>query len=508
MRRVYESRPKHLVIRADGDSQVGVGHLMRCLALAQAWHDVGGEVTFVTTCTNDLLLDRIRAEGFTILSTSRVYPDIHDWEHTQSALLSSADSWLVLDGYNFDDYYQRMVKATGNPLLVIDDMATLSDYSADIVLNQNVFANRLKYTRSRDTRLLLGPRYALLRREFGARIGGERAVSDSARKVLVTLGGADAPNCTLRILHALSELQAEGLQVKAVVGMNNSHSGMLRKDIEKYSMPLTVVFNPADIAELMLWADVAVSAAGTTALELASLGVPTAVVAIAENQRATADEMGRAGSAYKLGFHQEIDDSVLAERLRDFLSDSARLNEMGKRAQSMVDGEGAARVVMQMAGSPLRLREARGSDARLLWEWSNAPDVRYWSFSQSTIRWEDHVSWFAEKLSDARCHFLIAFDSQDRPVGQARVDVSQDKAIIGVSVQSGLRGQGYGTELIRSTSARVFRKTPVTTITAYVKGRNKASIQAFAGAGYKVAGETHVGDNEALEMVLEKGAKS
>src|SRR5207245_1177027 len=104
--------------------------------------------------------------------------------------------WLVLDGYHFDPAYQEGARASGLRLLVIDDVVHQARYSADILLNQNLDAEHLRYRAGANTELLLGPRYALLRQEFLGWQRWDRSISPVARRVLVTVGGGDPDNVT------------------------------------------------------------------------------------------------------------------------------------------------------------------------------------------------------------------------------------------------------------------------------------------------------------------------
>ncbi len=155
-----------LIFRADALTGTGSGHVMRCLALGQAWEDAGGSVVFVTACQNDGLLQRLKQAGFDVYQLIKPYPDPGDWEYTKDILAAYPNVWLVLDGYHFDETYQKQIKETRHRLLVIDDMAHLKHYYADIILNQNLHAKGLPYSREPYTRLLLGTKYVLLQREF------------------------------------------------------------------------------------------------------------------------------------------------------------------------------------------------------------------------------------------------------------------------------------------------------------------------------------------------------
>src|SRR4030042_2877017 len=111
---------EQLVLRADASTQIGTGHFMRSLALAQAWKDAGGEVKFITVCQSEGLLQRLRDEEFDINLLSSAYPDTADCNSTRDILSGHPDAWVVLDGYHFDEVYQRQVKEAGQRLLVVD----------------------------------------------------------------------------------------------------------------------------------------------------------------------------------------------------------------------------------------------------------------------------------------------------------------------------------------------------------------------------------------------------
>src|SRR5262245_3347577 len=136
-----------LLIRADASVQTGAGHVMRCLALAQAWHAQGGVATFLSCDTNKTLQQRILAAGPGYIRLEKPHPDRRDLDTTLAALTGlttqmavQGTPWLVLDGYHFDTAYHQAIRAAGYRLLVIDDMGHLPEYAADVLLNQNLHA--------------------------------------------------------------------------------------------------------------------------------------------------------------------------------------------------------------------------------------------------------------------------------------------------------------------------------------------------------------------------------
>ncbi len=203
-----------LLIRADANSHIGTGHVMRCLALAQAWQAAGGKVIFITACESEALRRRLIGEKLEVVALS----DPRDWQVVARALAAQPNAWVALDGYHFDTAYQQRFKDAGHRLLVIDDLAQLDRYVADLVLNQNLGAQGLTYAHQPATRLLRGTDYVLLRKEFLSHRETRREAPERARRILVTLGGADPDNVTLTIVRALQRLDADSLEVVVAVG--------------------------------------------------------------------------------------------------------------------------------------------------------------------------------------------------------------------------------------------------------------------------------------------------
>jgi len=504
-------KEKHLVIRADASTQIGAGHLMRCLALAQAWKDAGGRVTFITACQGEGLLQRLREEEFGLYTLACPYPDSRDWEYTQNVLSASPDAWVVLDGYHFDEVYQQQVKNSGHKLLVIDDMAHLKHYHADIVLNQNLPAEQLQYSGEPYTHLLLGTRYVLLRREFLAWRDWQREVPQIARKVLVTLGGGDPENHTLKVIQALKKVEIPGLEVTAVIGASNPHVRALESAAKQSPIPIRLIQNARNMPELMAWADVAVASAGTTLWELLFLGMPSLILILADNQSPVAEQIESQEMGRNLGWAKNVSVELLAEAIILLLNDFNWRAKMSENASQVVDGYGVQKVVsfMQDAGSHrLRLRPATLEDCHLLWEWANGPDVRAASFASDPIPWEEHVRWFTQKLNDPHCFNFIALDDQGIPVGQVRFDASGDEAEISIGIAPNFRGYDYGAETIRMASQHLFKETAITRIYAHIKSSNNASIHAFTKGGYEAAGNIVVKGHKALQMVLNKSEEA
>ena len=339
---------KSLLIRADASTQIGTGHVMRCLALAQAWRGEGGQATFITVCESDSVRRRLSNEGFQVITLERSYPDPADWAMTSKVLAAHPGAWAALDGYHFDPAYQCQIRESGHPLLVIDDMAHPEHYYADVVLNQNIHAEQLDYSCEPYTRLLLGTRYVLLRSEFLAWRGWEREIPRMARKVLVTLGGGDPDNQTLKVIRALQQVDVNGLEAVVVVGASNPHFDELQSAIRRSPFVIRLVRNASNMPELMAWADVAVSAGGSTCWELAFMGLPSLLLTLAENQRVAASTLSEIGVSFCLGEATYVDVQHIDLAVTTLIENLETRLAMSQKGSRLIDGFGVARVLKSL----------------------------------------------------------------------------------------------------------------------------------------------------------------
>lgn len=494
----------NLIIRADASITIGTGHVMRCLSLAQAWQDSGGRPIFVTTTESPALEERLRSEGIHPFVISAKPGTTDDAIQTAHLAKKVGADWVILDGYYFDSSYQYKVKGAGHRLMVIDDMAYLSHYYADIVLNQNMHAMSLKYSYEPYTKLLLGTRYVLLRKEFLKWQRWIRRIPAIASKVLVTLGGGDSENVTMKVIQAFKEVNVDGIEVTIVIGPTNPHLETIKKELSHVSFAYRLLPSVRDMAELMAWADLAVSAGGSTCWEMAFMGLPSLLLILADNQRPIAQRLHSARIATNLGWHQDVSTIEIVENIDRLAKATEIRTDMVREGQNLVDGDGTARLLMSLRGESFRLRKVRQGDCELIWEWANDPETRALSFSSEVISWEQHVQWFESKLNDPRCIYFIAVDDKEGPIGQVRYDIVDREAVISVSIAVSLRGKGYGSTAIRLASQRFLKNSDVELIRAYIKPENASSKRAFLKAGFQEVGLSMVKESKAMQLVFSK----
>jgi UDP-2,4-diacetamido-2,4,6-trideoxy-beta-L-altropyranose hydrolase len=497
----------NLLLRTDASIAIGTGHVMRCLALAQAWQDLGGRAIFAMNDTPPAIAERLRSESCEIRVISAEAGAQEDSRQTAALARDQRADWVVVDGYQFGADYQQALKAEGLKILFIDDYGHGAPYSADLVLNPNISANKAVYeNREPYTRLLVGTRYCMLRREFNAWQRWKREVPPVARVVLVTMGGSDPENVTGRVLEVLSSGKSldtfKNLETTVVVGGSNPHFESLEQCAARGGRKINVYRDAAQMAELMSAADVAISAAGSTCWELCLLALPSLLVDVAANQTALAQELGRRGCAIHLGSSRDVSAETIADPLERLIRSREVRQSLARASRALMDGNGARRVASILSGEGVFLRRATVSDSRLLWEWANDLVVRSASFSPSAIPWETHEAWFAEKLSQGKCLILIAEDEEGSPLGQIRFDTRADgDCEVDVSVGSTRRGHGFAAVLIRQGVQMVLSEKRCVKIHAFVKQENRASRRAFESAGFESLGEEHANVHRAVHYV-------
>ena len=338
-----------LLIRADASPQIGSGHVMRCLALAQAWLQTDGRVTFLMCPTATILETRLKAEGIQVAHVFVPLGSCEDAEQTVAQAKALDARWVVVDGYQFDADYQRVIKSAGLRLLFIDDYGHATHYWADLVLNQNVYAHEGLYTnREPYTQLLLGTRYALLRKEFWSWQGWQRKIPPVARKVLVTLGGGDPDNVTLKVILALQQVEVEELEVVVVVGGSNPHYEELLATVQISGVSIALLRNVTNMPELMAWADVAIAGGGSTCWELAFMGLPSLLLILAGNQRGIVEKLDHMGVATNLGWCENIAISGIGRELERLISRADKRIKIMQLGQSLVDSCGPERVAVKL----------------------------------------------------------------------------------------------------------------------------------------------------------------
>jgi UDP-2,4-diacetamido-2,4,6-trideoxy-beta-L-altropyranose hydrolase len=337
-----------ILVRTDASSSIGLGHAMRCLSLAEMHREAGGQAVFLMAEPPSAFAGRASSSGAEVRALTGAPGSAEDVGETLAVADALGAGWIVLDGYQFDGDFQAKLAAGGPRVLALDDHGHAGRYSADLVLNQNAGAGETPYRDRRpNTRLLLGPRFALVREEFRLWSAPRPAIPARARRVVVTFGGSDPDNVSERVLAGLGAVPGP-LEILLLIGAANVRRIALQDAASRCPHPVEVVVDARDMAARLASADLAVAAAGVTALELARVGTPHIAIVLAENQRPGALAMASEQIVVNLGWHADVVAESIGAAVAALVDDAERRAEMSRRGRELVDGRGAERVLAAM----------------------------------------------------------------------------------------------------------------------------------------------------------------
>jgi UDP-2,4-diacetamido-2,4,6-trideoxy-beta-L-altropyranose hydrolase len=494
--------PGVLLLRADANPRIGVGHVMRSLALAQEWRSAGGQVVFASTGVPASLAELIASEGFHRETLTAPTGSSADMQATVDLARDAGASWVVVDGHQFPADFGGALRVRGHRVMRVDDGGGEGEIAADVILNQNLnAADDLYLDQLGRSRLLLGARYAMIRHDIRRQLPTPPA--PRALRVLISLGGSDALNLTERVFRAVHDHRPGELSIVVLVGAANDRSDAIRRAASGMRGDVQVRHGDARMGAWLAWADAVIAAAGSTAWEIAYMRLPSLLLVTSDNQQQVAHELGRMRAALTITALPLAADHF-NERLAELLCNDRLRNELSSRSRGVVDGFGAHRVVAAMTSARVILRRAEPSDSRLIWEWANDPLVRSASFSGAPIPWNDHQRWFADVVTRPDHLFFVAEDPTGAPAGQERFVIAGSDATVSVSVAADKRDMGLGALLIDTASRQAFALSDVSLIRAFIKLDNVRSLRAFERAGYRPGRSATYGGQAAHELVLSR----
>jgi UDP-2,4-diacetamido-2,4,6-trideoxy-beta-L-altropyranose hydrolase len=333
-----------LLVRADANRTIGTGHVMRCLALAEAWQTAGGRVVFVSVEMTRALQERLQGRGHRFVGLAAVPGSAEDAAQVGALARSHSVKWVVADGNGFGSVWQCGIKQAGLRILQFDDYGQLSPYCSDVIVNPNLDAVPEFYTRRAPyTRLLLGSRYVQLRSEFLAWRGWVRPQQAAHRQVLITFGGSDPDNLTADAMGAVAGLP--GMTATVVVGAANPRQDELRALAGTWAGRMRCVQDVADMPSLMAAVDLAIICAGGTLWECLYMQLPTLSFVRDAVQERVVRSLASRGLVWCLGDAA----GASSQRIRAAIEEVARAAVPREAARvacrGIVDGEGSARVL-------------------------------------------------------------------------------------------------------------------------------------------------------------------
>ena len=402
-----------IIFRTDASHVIGTGHFMRCLTLAGQMQSVGARIFFVTRELPLYLQQMLKERDVGLFSLPKLdevkitdelphsvwlgTSQTHDAEQTIALLGSDQWDWLVVDHYALDHRFESQMRKVVKHVLAIDDLADRK-HDCDILLDQNFYNNKQQRYIGKvpqDCKLLLGPRYALLRPEFAAIREQRQVRTGSVQNILVFFGGMDADNLTGQVLNLLIDLNLD-LHVNVVIGQQHQQ----KKNIEQLCVQHNFIchIQTDQMASLMGSADLAIGAGGASNWERCCMGLPTIVVSTAANQISISSELSKFGGCVYVGSAGSNTLEKIQKALLSFINSPKDIENCSRIGLDLVDGDGASRVCKKLINQ-MRVEVLISNKDHPV-----TRHVRNWALNQRNI----HIVHSTKDLQGGHILFLVS----------------------------------------------------------------------------------------------------
>lgn len=476
----------NIYIRVDGNSQIGLGHLIRCFALAQMLQS-DFSITFVCRCIPDKIKKDLEEARFQLLEIEN-----------EAVFLSlpTKNDIVVLDGYHFDLAYQESIKNTAATLVCIDDLFD-KEYVADLIINHAPNVSPGNYNALVTTQFALGPEYALLRPLFLEQARNKKAVVN-LETVFICFGGSDFKNLTEKTVATITAFPVFK-RIIVVTGVAFEQINKLKTVID--SDKRIEHFHGIDerkIMELMVASDLAVVPSSGILNEVLSVGCNVISGTYVENQKFIY-------SAYKNEncFYDAHD--FEPKELNEAVQKAVNRVPLNKNVIDGLSGERLLKIFKRIKmHKGMNLRLATIEDAETTFLWAKDPEIRRFSFNKNEILREEHVAWFQSKVNNPECIYLIA-EIANKPVGSIRFDRVAGNFVISYLLGTDYHGYGLGKEILKKGVDYLKQLVSETglsgnTIIGFVIKDNIPSLKAFRALGFL---ETEDKENSKFEISIE-----
>ncbi|MFO1444443.1 UDP-2,4-diacetamido-2,4,6-trideoxy-beta-L-altropyranose hydrolase [Bacillus sp. Bva_UNVM-123] len=330
----------NIIFRVDASTEIGTGHVMRCITLAHFLKEKGAEISFICTEVSGNLIEYIREKEFNVYPILEFSDFIEDAELTIAILQKNKVDLVIVDHYKIDARWERAIKESINQikLLIVDDLAN-REHDCDVLLDQNYFKefeNRYNALVPVHCKKLLGPKYLLLRPEFYKTSKVENDLTERM-DILIFYGGSDPTNETMKALKALDYIDTSKLNIHVVVGLSNVNHQHIEKICQKNNYHFYIQIDY--LAQLMARADLALGAGGVTMWERCFLGLPSIVTIVADNQLGSTEAAAEFGAVWNMGWHEHVNIAKLVDIMNGALAHPEKLAEIGQKAKLLMQSE-------------------------------------------------------------------------------------------------------------------------------------------------------------------------
>ncbi|MCC5946010.1 MAG: UDP-2,4-diacetamido-2,4,6-trideoxy-beta-L-altropyranose hydrolase [Bernardetiaceae bacterium] len=463
-----------IFFRADGNTQIGLGHITRCLALADMLRQ---EFDCVFLVQNPTAAVKAQIEAdFKLFALPQTEDFLREAHFLATEVLTTGQT-IVLDHYQIQTEYQKILKTAGLKVVCIDDMHAWH-FVADVVINHAGGVSEKDYSCEPHTKLYLGLEYALLRRPFLevaqklAAQGGRKI--EKIENVLICFGGSD--------IHNLSQQAAEAClknpQFKEIHVVLGSAFSFL-EDFTNFAqahhrLHLHQNLNAQEMCDLMLHCHLAIVPASGIAYEVLATRMYMITGWYAENQKAMYRFLSKNKLGWGIGNFENIDNANLSFDLT---------TQFSTYPKTYLESTITKKFKSVFYGLMMHIRKANIEDMKLYFDWANDIEVRQNSIHTEPIVWENHQRWFLNKLQSEHTR-LYVFEIQSNPIGQLRIDFQENIGLINYALDTRYRGLGLGKLMVQKTMKELKMEGRTIKLKAQVKQTNIASLKVFEQLGF------------------------
>lgn len=532
------ARYKTVAIRTDSSNDIGSGHIMRCLTIANALKNRGYECVFICRsllANQQVLIKSLNHKLVQLSESKNPAPDNdrsyqgwlgttqdYDAKETINALtdldkLTFNIELIIVDHYSLDKVWEDACKKALNvPIFAIDDLDR--EHVSDILLDTTFGKTNENYPNlvSDDCNLLIGAEYALLRPDFNEyrqksleRLDGRFAETYGKLRILIFMGGVDAHNATEWVLKGINSLSSEqDIEIVVLVGGSYRHAASLQSTISNSPIHVELIKDASYVAKLLSGIDLCIGASGSSTWERCCLGVPTINLVLAENQSDIAMILKKAGITHDAGIYSPKNDSKkwALSHVKPLLEHESERKSMSMKARAITDGLGVLKVLSEIFKltvdvDSIMLRKATEKDTKLLFDWQQHPNTRKYARDTSHPTWENHISWMTNRLSDNANPFYI-IEADGVPAGMLRLDACgtllelsaqfrQENDLREISILTA--PEFYGRGVAKRSIQLIQKKMRCDYIVATVHEQNLASNLLFQSANFfKIGKERYI----------------
>tara|TARA_B100001287_G_scaffold62031_1_gene50126 strand:+ start:29469 stop:31043 length:1575 start_codon:yes stop_codon:yes gene_type:complete len=518
------------VFRVDASIEIGSGHVMRCLSLANVLKNNSFMVEFICRNHDGNLINRIVEDGFRVHEIELAAENKTDDKLEHSAWLGTSQKqdaddtikvikndfvdWIVVDSYSLDEDWHKSVKPYCKKLMVIDDLADRK-YHCDILIDQTFGRENKDYFDRIPSycQALLGSKYALLRPEFFDLREKSLAKRNhhELQHLLINMGGIDAANITEKILDHLKTCKLDKeLKITVVMGENAPHLELVREKAKELKQKTNVLVNVKNMAQIMTSADIAIGASGSASWERCCLGLPTIQIAISKNQEYLSFNLASKNIIKLINDINEI--SHLLENSKKWM------NEVRSLSAEICDGLGTSRVFNKMTDETLLIRgfdeielcnytNLDQKNINLALEMRNHKDIRSWMYNQNHISIEEHLSFIEMLQTETKTRYFLVKQS-----GLVIGAINFLKIQYGNSVDFGiyknpfLKSKGLGKIIEAAASEYAFTELAVRNINLEVIAANIKAINFYKRCGFETINKSIINNQKIICMSKENNS--